>query len=357
MLDSIYYGNSLHDWGISALVIVGALILNAVLKFLIRKVVGKVTKKSKTRIDDIFIEALEKPLFMGIILLAIWVATSRLDFDANVHEAVANSYRILVVLNVTWFFARFIISLMEEHSADKSVRSKKRRIYVDSKILPVIKRSTLIVIWSVGILYALGNVGVNVKALLGTLGIGGIAFALAAQDTIKNIFGGITIFTDRTFSIGDVIKFDGAEGTVVDIGLRSTRIRTYDKQIATIPNYKLTDTLITNITSEPDRRVVMEIGLTYDTSYEKMQHAIEILKSIPEKVHGVSKDDLKAVFTNFGDSAMIITFIYFIHNKSQILETKSEVNFEILKSFNQSALNFAFPTRTVYLSKIDDSPS
>ena len=138
---------------------------------------------------------------------------------------------------------------------------------------------------------ALSNVGVNISALLGTLGIGGIAFALAAQDTVKNVFGAFTLLTDKPFNIGDTIRFDNFEGTVVDIGIRSTRIMNYDKRIITFPNYKITDSSIINISSEPMRRVVLNLGLTYDTTAKKMKEALELLKAIPKRVENVRSEE------------------------------------------------------------------
>jgi MscS family membrane protein len=163
------------------------------------------------------------------------------------------------------------------------------------------------------------------------------------------MFGGVTIFTDNTFGIGDVISFDSTEGTVVDIGLRSTRIRTYDKRLVTIPNYKLTDAVITNISSEPGRRIVMDIGLTYNTTPEKMQEAMDLLKDMPNRVPDVRDKDMTVAFTEFGDSALIIRFVYFIRKNADNFDTRTKVNFEILNSFTQAGLNFAFPSKTLYI--------
>jgi MscS family membrane protein len=240
--------------------------------------------------------------------------------------------------------------------AEKDDKMGKGRFGIDARLLPLVKRGVLVIVWFVGIVTAFHNIGITITTLLGTLGIGGIAFALAAQDTIKNIFGGITIFTDHTFRIGDVINFNSTEGTVADIGLRSTRILTYDKRLVTIPNYKLTDALVTNISSEPGRRIVMDIGLTYDTSPAGMEEAIQILKAMPGKVSGVRERDITVVFYEFGDSALIIRFIYFIRKSADILETRSKVNFEILNTFSQAGLNFAYPTQTVYFGNSPENP-
>jgi MscS family membrane protein len=356
MLDRVFYGNSLQDWGISILIVIGALFINKLIILLNRKVIRKLTAKSKARVDDIFFESIEKPVLMGVILLAIWIALGRLELASHIHEMVKKSYEVLVVLNITWFFARFILSLIEESIVNRNGSSQESRFGIDSKLLPLIKRGILVIVWFIGIVTAFHNIGIKITTLMGTLGIGGIAFALAAQDTIKNIFGGITIFTDHTFRIGDVINFDSTEGTVVDIGLRSTRICTYDKRMVTIPNYKLTDALVTNISSEPGRRIVMDIGLTYDTAPKKMREAIAILKSMPGRVSGVRKQDIAAGFYEFGDSALIIRFIYFISKSADNLETMSKVNFEILNAFTQAGLDFAFPSKTIYFGNAAGNP-
>jgi MscS family membrane protein len=350
MLEKIYYGNSVRDWGISIIIIIGALLVNKLIVILDRKIIRKITAKSNTRLDDIFFDSLEKPVMAGVMLLAIWIALRRLIPVGAAHEMIGKSYEILIVLNITWFFTRLVTALLENGST-KNTPPREGRFVIDAKLLPLIKRAALIIIWLIGIVTALHNVGITVTTLIGTLGIGGIAFALAAQDTIKNMFGGVTIFTDKTFAIGDIINFNSTEGAVVDIGLRSTRIRTYDKRLVTIPNYKLMDAVVTNISSEPGRRVVIDIGLTYDTTPEKMRRAITLLKDIPNRITDVQHKDLIVAFTEFADSALVIRFIYFIRKHADIFETRTKVNFEILDSFAQEGLNFAYPSRSIYIEK------
>jgi MscS family membrane protein len=196
-------------------------------------------------------------------------------------------------------------------------------------------------------------VGVNVATLVAGLSIGGLAFALAAQDTIKNIYGGFTIFTDRPFRIGDRIKVDGFDGFVENIGIRSTRIRTLEKRLVTMPNYKLVEASVENISEEPMRRILMKLGLTYNTTPQKMNEAMGILKAIPEKVRNVDPKDITVAFTDFTDFSLVITFVYFIRKNADVMETPSQVNTEILRAFNEAGLQFAYPTQTVYIEKED----
>lgn len=351
MWEQIYYNNSLYDWCISLLIIVGALLVNQFIVILKNRVIKRMASKKSASPDAILFVALEKPLIMGIILFAIWIAASRLQLEKEVLEMIEKSYKVLVTLNITWFFARFANALIEEDTPDNKGKISWKRLKIDSKLYPIIKRTILIFIWFMGIVSALHSVGVQLTTLLGTLGIGGIAFALAAQDTVKNIFGGITILSDKPFRIGDTIKFDSTEGTVVDIGLRSTRILNYDKRLLTIPNYKLMDNVITNISSEKGRRIVMELGLTCNTSTEKMQEAMQLLRDMPKHIPEMNKKDLVVSFTNFAESALVITFIYIISKSADIYDTRTKVNMEILRSFNQAGLTFAYPSRTIYIEK------
>ena len=346
MLENELWGNTIENWGISILIILGAIIIVKLLSLLGKKVIKPFVTGTDNHLDDVIFYSLEAPVKFAIILLGIWIAIHRLVYPDSFVKVVDNAYSILIVLDITWFFGRLFSSLLQVYWGKQSNGQA-------NKMMPIIKRTILVIVWLIGIVMALSNVGVNISALLGTLGIGGIAFALAAQDTVKNVFGAFTILTDKPFSIGDTIRVDSYEGTVVDVGVRSTKIMNYDKRIITFPNYKITDTSIVNISSEPMRRVVLNLGLTYDTTSEKMKEALELLKSIPKRVENVSSNpsDIVAVFTEYSDSALVIMYIYFIEKQGDILGVTSYMNMEILAAFNKAGLNLAFPTRTVYIQK------
>ena len=346
MLEYGLWGNTLESWGISILIIVGAVVVVKLISLFSRKVLKPFITRTPNHLDNVIYYSLESPIKFAVMLLGIWIAIHRLVYPDNFVKTIDNAYRILIVLDITWVFARLIGGLLE-------IYLRKESTGQTHKMMPIIKRTALVLVWIIGIVMALSNIGVNISALLGTLGIGGIAFALAAQDTVKNIFGAFTIFTDKPFNIGDTIRVDSFEGTVIDVGARSTKIMDYDKRIITFPNYKITDANIINISSEPRRRVVLNLGLTYDTTPEKMKETLDILKAIPGRVENVSSNpsDTTAVFTNYADSALVIMYIYFIEKQGDILGVTSNMNMEILSSFNKAGLEFAFPTQTVYIQK------
>ncbi len=344
MLNYEIWGNTVQTWIISLLIIAGAFIVVKLLSLLSRKVIKPFVGRTKNRVDDILYYSLESPLKFAVMLLGIWIAIHRLVYPDHLVKYVDNAYSILIVLDITWVLARLSTSLLQQYWG-------KRPDGHAMKMIPVIRRTILVLVWIIGIVTALSNVGVDINALWGTLGIGGIAFALAAQDTVKNIFGAFTIFTDKPFGIGDTINVNGFEGTVVDVGMRSTRILGYDRRITSYPNYKITDASIVNISSEPMRRAMVKLGLTYDTGADKMKEALDILKGLPAKVQDVSGNpsDITAYFSDYTDSALVITFYYYIEKQGDILKVTSDMNLAILNAFNKAGLEFAFPTRTLFV--------
>jgi len=350
MLEQLFYGNTLRNWLISILIIVGAMLLNKAIDLLNKHIIRKFTVKTKNRLDDILFKMLEAPVLLGIALAAIWFAARRLELGTPVETVILKAYRVLTVINITWFIVRFVNALLEEYLAPKAADQNSHK-HLDIHLLSILRRAVLTVIWSLGIVMALNNVGVNVGTLIAGLSIGGLAFALAAQDTIKNVYGGFTILTDRPFRIGDRIKVDGFDGFVENIGIRSTRLRTLEKRMVTIPNFKLVEASVENISEEPKRRILMKLGLTYNTAPEKMDQAMSILRNIPNIIAEVDPKDITVAFTDFTDYSLVITFVYFILKPADVMEIPSRVNSEILRSFNAAGLQFAFPTQTIYIEK------
>lgn len=345
MLEKEFLGNTLQNWGISILIVVGAYIITKLISWISKKYIKPFIRKTQNKLDNVIYNPIESPLLFAIMLIGLRIAIHRLVYPSGFLNAIDGAYKILIILNITWFFAKLISSLLEHYLILKQDNNQQHKMY------PVVNRTLMVIVWMLGGIMALSNVGVNIGALLGTLGIGGIAFALAAQDTVKNIFGAFTILTDKPFNLGDIVKIDAFEGTIVDVGIRSTKLQDYDRRIITIPNYKVSDASIINISSEnPFRRVVTKIGLTYNTTAGKMNEAMDILKSIPTKVSGVKPNDVIVFFSDFADSAMVITFIYFIEKSAGIQPVMSDVNMEILRSFNEAGLDFAFPSRTLYIN-------
>jgi MscS family membrane protein len=289
---------------------------------------------------------LKSPIALAVILLGIWFAINRLHLSVKIDDGLNKAYQIFVILNITWVVSRVLNAFIQEYL----VPYKEKKEKIDEHIVKIIQKTINTVVWIFGIVISLGNVGINIGALVAGLGIGGIAFALAAQDTIKNIFAGVIIFIDRPFKLGERIKIENIDGFVEDIGLRSVRIRTLDKRLLTISSSRVIDSVVENVTQEPARRIILQLGLVYNTTPDEMKKALDILKSLPSSINGIEKD-VFAFFNSYGDFSLNIKFIYYIKKNADIFETESEVNLKILQVFNQNNLKFAYPTSTLYIEK------
>ena len=343
-LDQEFYGNSLYNWLISLGILIGSFILIKILYWIFSNVFKRITSKTKTNIDDVLLDKLEKPLTYLVLIGGYWIAIHFLKFNDTISSVLENVAYLALVLDITTIFSRIFDALISEVIMPLSEKSESS---FDNQLIPVIQKGVRSIIWVLGIIIGLDNIGFDITAMIAGLGIGGLALALAAQDSVKNIFAGIMIFLDKPFRLNDRIQINGHDGSVEEVGLRSTRIRTLEGRIVTIPNCTFTDNSVINVTSQPALKVKLNLGLTYDTNEEQMQNAINILEEIVKDQPQI-KDDFAAGFNGFGDFSLNILFIYYVKPEGHWLDTQTLVNKEILRRFNKEGLEFAFPTQTIY---------
>ncbi|MGB0805114.1 MAG: mechanosensitive ion channel family protein [Salibacteraceae bacterium] len=344
LIEKEFYSNTIGSWAISLILVFGAVILARIIYWFLNRVVSRVTEKTSSRMDDIILHSSKEPIVFIVALLASWYGLQRLNFSQEMDELFNAVYYFLISIGVTWLLARVLDSLVENYLVPLAEKTESD---FDNQLLPIVQKGTRSIIWILGIIVALNNAGYNVSAIIAGMGIGGLAFAMAAKDTISNIFGGFTIFTDKPFKINDRIKISGFDGTVVEIGLRSTRLRTLENRIVTIPNSQFTGGLVENVSVEPTRKVILNLGLIYDTTPEQMQKAIDLLTEIHDGIPELHAN--KSIgFTDFGDFSLGITYIYFINKGEDILGVKTKLNLRILSEFNKNGLEMAFPTQTIY---------
>lgn len=343
LFTNTYYGNSIEQWFTALGIMVVGFIVSRIVYWIFKNVVRKLVEKTKTKFDDIIIDMAEEPVSFGITILAIWLGLRTLTFPDTVYNVINRGYFFLIIFVGTWLVARLIDALIQEYAVPLVDKSEGD---LDDQLLPIARKGIKISVWTVGTVVAVNNAGYDVGAIVAGLGIGGLAFALAAKDTLTNLFGGFTIFADRPFKVNDRVKIDGFDGSIKEIGLRSTRLQTLEGRTVSIPNSKFTENSIENISSEPSRKVVLNLGMTYDTDDAGMQKAMETLKEIASANDNILGNHLVG-FNGFGDFALNIIFIYYIEAGKSILDTQTAVNMEILKRFNEAGLDFAFPTQSL----------
>ena len=343
VLHQEFYGNSILNWVTAVGILILSFVVVKMLYWIFSNVIRRLTSKTKTNLDDVLIDKLEKPLTYLVLILGYWISIHYLVFKVNVELVLENVAYFLLVIDFTAILSRIVDALITEIIMPISEKSDSS---FDNQLIPVIQKGVRSIIWILGIIIGLDNIGFDITAMIAGLGIGGLALALAAQDSVKNIFAGIMIFLDKPFRIKDRIQVDGFDGIVEEVGLRSTRLRTLEGRIVTIPNSRFTDNSVTNVTSQPTLKVKLNLGLTYDTDEVQMQKAIDILEDIVKNQEAIT-DDYAAGFNGFGDFSLNILFIYYVKPDSHWLDTQTLVNKEILRRFNKEGLEFAFPTQTI----------
>ncbi len=341
----IFLGNAMDQWCLAFAWILGGVVAGRLVYRWFSRRLKRMTSRTASEMDDLIVDQIEEPIALAVVLLGGWFGYGQLEFGESVDQFMDHVFSIAVALDVTWLAARLLDSLVGSFFARVSKRSESKMV---SQVTPILQKTLRAAIWVLGLIMALNNAGYDVGALLAGVGIGGLAMAMAAKDFVANIFGGITVFVDKPFVVGDRVQVAGIDGAVQEIGIRSTRIKTLAGRMVTIPNHKFTDSVVENVTAEPARKVRLDLGLTYDTTPEEIEKAIEILREVIVQ-HLGTKEDTTVWFSGFGDFSLNVSAIYYVLKEADVTLTPGAVNLEILTRFNAAGLNFAFPTQTLLL--------
>ncbi|MFQ5519654.1 MAG: mechanosensitive ion channel family protein [Mariprofundus sp.] len=312
----------------------------------------KITSRTVTMLDNVLLEAAERPASMLIFVIGVLISVHLLNLSAEVFPIIAlidSAGRVASIIIGVWFLWR----LVEGLSVYFTERAKETDSSLDDQLVPFIAKTLKIFLVLTAVLVVAQNMGYSISGLIASLGIGGIAIAMAAKDTIANIFGSVMILVDRPFMVGDWIKTPEFEGVVEKVGFRSTRIRTFARTLVNVPNSTLANMVIDNIDGRSERRIKMRIGLTYDTSPAQMTAALAGIEQILETHPGVDQKYKLVKFDEFEDSSLSIFLYYFSSSKvwEEYLQVRQEVNLQIMQLLESLELDFAFPTRTLHLEQ------
>jgi MscS family membrane protein len=350
MLTQAFFGNTILQYLEFFGIIIAAVIAGRILYYFFKTFMRILTSKTKTDFDDILIDILEEPLVFVLVIAGFYYGYQFLVLPDWLHSLFDQITKNLVIVAFSWFLIALIDKLIENYLAPLSEKTKSD---LDDHIVPLLRKLIKSVLVLLTILIVLSNFGYNVGSVLAGLGIGGLAFALAAQDLLKNFFGGIAILTDKPFKLGDVIEIDKYSGFVVEIGLRSTRLKTAAGDFVTIPNKRIMENSTVNFKKFDSRTIIFTLGLTYGTSTEKMKKAKEILRETILTAKKVNKDSILVSFMNFGPYSLDLDVRFEVMTNSghEIRDIKDSLNMEIKKRFDKEKISFAYPTQTIEIKK------
>jgi MscS family membrane protein len=337
-----------RDIGISVAILASFYVGGKAVIYLLNHIVKKITEKTSTTLDDKILAVVKKPAFGMILLWGAYISVSRLSTDfpgGGLLKIADDSVFIIAVALVVKVSYDVIGAVIEWYGQSASIQGHEA---VAKSIIPLLKKLVKIFAVISGLIVVLDHFSYNITSLVTALGVSSLAVGLAAKETLSNMISGFTIALDKPFRIGDRIEVDGKTGDIVEIGLRSTKLRTLVNNVVIIPNSKLVDNVVMNY-AYPENVLgnIYSIGVEYGSDVEKTKRVmLDVADSIPE----ILKDPPPMVFfTDHGDFALILKMVYRIPDYTLGWVVLDKVNTEINRRFAEEGIGIAFPTQTLYL--------
>ncbi len=340
-------GNPVSRWLIAFGV---ALAVALVLRIIIGVILGrlqKLTHKTQTGIDDAIVGALKSTRAFFYLLMGLYCGSLALDLPDEADRILSIGARLVLLIQFGFWLSHAITAVVRDIKAEDDDSGRKTTA-------TAVGFMARIIIWTVVVLLALANMGVEISALIAGLGIGGVAAALAIQNVLGDLIASLSIYFDRPFDLGDFIIVGSEMGTVEKVGMRTTRVAGLGGEQIIMANADLERARVRNFKRMEERRIVFRVGIEYNLPFEKVQKAAGLLKEIVDSVDGVRFD--RAHFAGYGDSALEHEVVYYVESPDYMvyMDKQHEINLAIYKRFEEAGLGFAFPTRTVHL--IAESP-
>ncbi|MHC4705619.1 MAG: mechanosensitive ion channel family protein [Planctomycetota bacterium] len=356
----IVHGNGVWRFALVLLIVVIALVVGRVVQYSINAYAARIEKKKGVTALTLLVKALANPVYVLIFAAGIFFCKAPLYFhdEHGIRTAIQTGWttmaRVVAAIAVAYGLYRLVEVI--EYYLGRLVGKTETRL--DDMLVPVARKALRITIAIIAALLIAENIlgADRIKSLLFSAGIGGIAVALAAKDTIANFFASITIFTDRPFHMNDLVKIDGHLGPVEEVGFRSTRVRTLEGHLITVPNSVIANSIVENVGRRPYIRRTSNITITYDAGHTKAKRAVEIIKEILAQVPEVNADPEcppRVYFNEFNDWSLNIYMSYWVKPPDYWLyhQVNERVNLEMMKRFEAEQIEFAFPSQTLYVKK------
>lgn len=339
--------NSSRQILVSFGILLAAFILRKAVVLWVFRVLRKIASKTKWQYDDKLVNAVEAPVGAFVLIVGIFLAVAVLAVPPGIDRIILRCFQAATLTVAFWGFLRFVDLI-----ADLLAEGARERDLAIYHFVPLIKRAARVFLIIIGVILVIQNLGYSVGSLLTGLGIGGLAVALAAQESLGNFFGSVSIAADRPFKVGDWIQVGSKiDGDVEEVGLRSTKVRTWAKSQLTIPNKLLADEIIENWSRMPKRRVKQVVGVTYETKPDQMDALVGDIRKLLREDEGVNQDFILVNFTDFGPHSLDILVYYFTSTTKWLehMDIRQRINLKIMHAVEARGLSIAFPTQTVYL--------
>ncbi|PLW82840.1 mechanosensitive ion channel protein MscS [Kineobactrum sediminis] len=340
--------NSLQTWLVASVVFfVAALVLRIVSGFIQRRL-SAFSKRTRTNIDDYLVAALGKTKILFLLIISIVLASSLLTLPVDIEVALEHTLIVALLIQIGFWVAEFSRESLDHYR--KRSLSENPASVTTINVLGLFIRITL---WSVVFLLALDNLGVDITALIAGLGIGGIAVALASQKILGDLFASLSIMLDRPFAVGDFLILDDYLGSVEQVGLKTTRLRSLSGEQLVFSNSDLLDSRIRNYGRMYERRVVFKIGVTYYTPRSKLKAIPAIMRNAVEAQEHTRFD--RSHFASYGDYSLVFETVFYVlmPDYNVYMDIQQGVYFYIHEQFEREQIEFAFPTQQLFVTQTE----
>lgn len=352
ILDEIIWNNTIYKWLIAFAIIVGLCLLIKLFKSIIIRRVKKWTSKTSTDWDDFAVRIMESSVVPLLYISSVYFGLKTLAFsdqlDTVIHIAYLVAFTFFILKMISAAFSKFVFSFIQREENSEGKEKQAAGLIVIANV----------VIWILGIVFLMDNLGYDVTTIIAGLGVGGIAIALAAQAVLGDLFSYFVIFFDKPFEIGDFIVVGDKNGIIEYIGIKTTRIRTLSGEQLVCSNTDLTNSRLHNFKRMQRRRIVFNLGVTYQTTHEQLSIIPGLVKDIVSANPKLQFD--RGHFSGYGDFSLNFEFVYYVLDSDYniYMDCQQTLYLGIYSAFEKHGIEFAYPTQTLFLNRQEaDTPA
>ena len=335
-----FYSSIIPSFGI----LIAGLVITLIIARVAKNILNKIVERTSTQIDDYIVKSLIEVIKPLGYLISLSMSLKILEINENIDNLLTGIIKLICMIIIIRLLNKLSLKVIQQWAMQINDKSISTMLY---SLSPMIRALA----WSIGIVFYLQNMGVQMTAIWALLSAGGIGAGLALKEPVQEFFEYITILLDKPFQNDQFIHIDGVWAKVERVGVRSTRLRSINGEVIVMSNSRLTNGVISNYAEMQNRRLVHKLGVIYGTSHEKMKKIPEIIKNIVDQTPDAKFD--RCHFIKFGDCSLDFELVYYIPTSNYLsaMKAQQEINLQIMKSFEDEDIEFAFPTQTINLSK------
>jgi small-conductance mechanosensitive channel len=347
--DTVFWGNTIMRWTVAAGIVLVLVVGLRIVATVIAKQFKRLAQRTDTDVDDLIADLLDKTKLLFIVIVAVWGASRTLEMTEGASQIVRVGLVLALLLQAGFWIGTIVGYFLTAYR--KKAEADDPGV---ATAMGAVSFLASVAVWSVIFLVALDTLGIDITALIAGLGVGGIAIALAVQNVLGDLFASLSIILDKPFVVGDFIILGGEHlGTVEHVGLKTTRIRALSGEQLVISNSDLLSSRIRNFKRMAERRVVFEVGVTYGTPAEKLRQIPRVIREAVESCDNTRFD--RSHFKAFGDSSLNFETVYYmgVPDYNSYMDTQQTINLALYERFEDLNVDFAFPTRTLFVRMED----